>query len=106
VAAEMLQNIPRMEPVAMIIRYQEKFFYGNGVPADDVKGERIPLGARILKILMDYDALINAGHEAMEAVKIMNKRDGVYDPVLFENISYHLMKNDKGRRITSTRKSP
>jgi response regulator RpfG family c-di-GMP phosphodiesterase len=98
VAAEMLQNIPRMEPVAMIIKYQEKFFNGNGVPADDVMGENIPLGARVLKIIMDYDALINAGHEAAEAVKIMNKRDGVYDSVLFENISYHLMKNDNRKK--------
>jgi hypothetical protein len=87
-----------MEPVAMIIRYQEKFFNGNGVPSDEVNGEKIPLGARVLKILIDYDALINAGHEAEEALKIMNKRDGVYDTALFENISYHLMKNDNRKK--------
>ncbi len=55
-AADMLNNIPRFEGVARIIRLQYKHFDGSGQPADDgIQGADIPLGARILHILIDLD---------------------------------------------------
>ena len=56
-ASELISHIPRMAPIAEIIRYQEKGYDGSGAPYDDVMGSKIPLGARMLKVLLDFDRL-------------------------------------------------
>jgi response regulator RpfG family c-di-GMP phosphodiesterase len=43
IAADMIQNIPRMGEIAEIIRYQEKLFNGTGVPIDDIRCKNIPM---------------------------------------------------------------
>ncbi len=56
VAAGLLKDIPRLEGVARIIALQTKNFDGSGEPANDpVQGKDIPLGARLLHILIDLD---------------------------------------------------
>lgn len=49
----LLRNIPRLEPVAEIVRFQRKHYDGGGVPLGLPSGELIPLGARMLKVLLD-----------------------------------------------------
>jgi response regulator RpfG family c-di-GMP phosphodiesterase len=56
-AARLLANIPRLEGVAQIVRYQHKQYDGTGFPADPVKGDAIPMGSRLLKILADMAQL-------------------------------------------------
>ena len=82
VASELLSNIPRMEEVARIIAYQEKHFDGSGFPTDSVKGEQIPLGARILKLVLDFDALTTSDIPKGEAVTELQRRKGWYDPTV------------------------
>ena len=55
--ARLLRKIPRLEEVARIILYHEKSYDGRGFPADDVQGEALPMGARILKALNDFTNL-------------------------------------------------
>lgn len=50
---KLIENIPRLKPVAEIVYYQDKGYDGSGHPADDIAGENIPVGARLLKILKD-----------------------------------------------------
>jgi len=73
-------NIPRLEAVAEIIAYQEKRFDGGGVPADSRRGTDIPLGARILKVALDFDAAKSANLSELEAVVRLRQREGWYDP--------------------------
>lgn len=80
--AEMVANIPRMEEVARIIAYQEKNFDGSGTPEDDVREDAIPLGARIIKVLFDFDTLVSAGESKGRALEKMKKRTGLYDPAM------------------------
>jgi response regulator RpfG family c-di-GMP phosphodiesterase len=79
VASDLLAHIPRMENVAEMILYQNKLFEGGGLPADDRKGETIPLGGRILKVVADFDLLETRGHSKPKAIKQMRKREGWYD---------------------------
>jgi response regulator RpfG family c-di-GMP phosphodiesterase len=81
-AARLLANIPRLEGVARIVRYQNKCFDGAGFPLDDVAGESIPVGARLLKILLDSMDYQRRGLTAPEAFERMRGREGVYDPTL------------------------
>jgi response regulator RpfG family c-di-GMP phosphodiesterase len=64
VGRDLLRSIPRLEGVAEIIGYQEKRFDGEGMPLDDCRGKAIPLGSRILKVALDFDALVSTGLEA------------------------------------------
>jgi len=82
IGSELLANIPRLEPVAKIVAYQEKNYDGTGVPADDVKGDEIPLGARVLHAALHYDALLSAGKSSTAAVAAMQRRSGHYDPAI------------------------
>jgi response regulator RpfG family c-di-GMP phosphodiesterase len=80
VAAKLVANIPRMGGVAKAIAYQEKNFDGGGFPVDAVRGKDIPIGARILRVLLDFDRLVSSGLIKSEAYKTIKQGAGVYDP--------------------------
>ncbi|MBI3602998.1 MAG: response regulator [Nitrospirae bacterium] len=84
VASDLLGSIPRMEPVAKIIKYQEKRFDGSGVPRDACQGEAIPIGARILKVALDFDALEAADTPKDVAFERLKQRAGWYDPAVLQ----------------------
>jgi len=78
-AARLLDNIPRLTGVAKIVRYQHKNFDGTGVPADGVKGEAIPFGARLLKVLDELAQMQNDGMVRSRALLEMGALPGRYD---------------------------
>ncbi len=77
---DLLRQIPRLEGVAEIIAYQEKLFNGAGVPQDHRRGAEIPLGARILKLVLDYDKLAEWGLDTYAALEEIRARHNWYDP--------------------------
>lgn len=79
-AANLLKNIPRLEPVAEIIRYQGKHFDGAGFPQDDVAGEQIPIGSRILHLLLALEDYDRRGVSRQDALNEMQRLPGRYDP--------------------------
>jgi response regulator RpfG family c-di-GMP phosphodiesterase len=79
IASNLIAKIPRMEKIAEIIAYQEKHFDGSGVPGDSRRGDEIPLGARVLKGVLDFDALEVAGNSKWEALDQLEQRSGWYD---------------------------
>lgn len=82
VGGDLLRRIPRMKDVGDIIAYQDKCFDGYGGPNQVVKRDEIPLGARILKVALDFDALQSAGHSQMDSYEEMLERKGWYDPAI------------------------
>lgn len=84
IAADMLRKIPRMEEVARIISYQEKHFDGRGLPVDRVKGTAIPLGSRILKLVLDYDLYTNRGMSRKKSLFKMADKKERYDPRVYK----------------------
>lgn len=85
-AAKLLANVPRLEGVAKIVRYQQKRFDGSGFPIDSVLGDSIPQGSRLLKIFSDMMELQRAGYSRLDALGEMERRDGWYDPALLESV--------------------
>src|SRR5690606_22112042 len=79
--------IPRLDQVAAIIRYQEKHYDGGGIPRDEVRGEQIPAGARVLKAMLDFDRLLTQGRPPHEALTLMQRRSECYDPAVLEAIA-------------------
>lgn len=82
IGSNLLARIPRMEEVAKIVAYQEKGFDGSGVPHDPVEGEDIPLGARMLKLVLDYDVALNRLHNPGKAFLSLEAVAERYDPEL------------------------
>jgi response regulator RpfG family c-di-GMP phosphodiesterase len=84
VGARLLAHIPRLESVAQIIRYQAKHYDGTGFPPDGVKGDDLPVGARIMKVLLDLHQLEAKGTPRFKALEQMRARPGWYDPKVLE----------------------
>lgn len=82
VGSELVANIPRLGCVAEIIAYQEKRYDGSGPPDDGKEGEQIPHGARVLKLALDFDALLASGNDERQAAREIERRKGWYDPDL------------------------
>jgi len=81
---QLIENIPRLEGVRAILRAQNCDFDGAGASVNSPKGEAIPLGARVLRIVADYDALESAGNEPDVVAGTLQARRGRYDPKLLE----------------------
>jgi response regulator RpfG family c-di-GMP phosphodiesterase len=84
VAHGLIRKIPRLEEVAEIVAYQEKRFDGQGPPADGRAGADLPLGARVLKVALDFDNLQTRGHGGTEALEHLRYREGWYDPTVLD----------------------
>jgi len=75
IAVNLLSNIPRLEEIIEMVKCQEDFFSTEKPP---------PMGARLLKIALDYDELDQSGVEKHDAVAALNKRVGSYDLKVLE----------------------
>lgn len=95
VAADLIVKIPRMKRVAEIIRYQDKYYDGSGVPGDNRQGTDIPMEARILKVALDFDALESAGKTKTEAFEEIRKRRGWYDQTIIDALKAAFAKEIK-----------
>jgi len=80
IGSDLLSHIPRMKTIAKIIADQEKNFDGSDSPQESNGGEETPLGARILKVVLDFDTLKARGVSNSEASGKMAKSTGRYDP--------------------------
>ncbi|MCC6396794.1 MAG: response regulator [Bacteroidetes bacterium] len=79
-ASDMLKEIPRFEGVARIIRLQQKDYDGSGPPAEDVvAGVEIPLGARILHVLIDLDRQSTRHFRGRAVLEQMARHPEKYD---------------------------
>ena len=82
--ADLLQHMPAMAEAARVVRFQDKNFDGSGLPVESLAGHRIPLGARILKVVNDLFKLKENGKNQEDAIAEMEQRNGRYDPALVQ----------------------
>jgi response regulator RpfG family c-di-GMP phosphodiesterase len=86
-AAGLLKGIPRFDGVARIIELRDKNFDGTGEPVNDpVKGTAIPLGARLLHILVDLDKHISKGVPGRMTMTRMVEQPLKYDVALIRRM--------------------
>ncbi len=87
VAAQLLANIPRMEEVQSILVYQNASYDGSGPSVPGMIGERIPIGARLLRAATDFDMLESRGLTDLEALAVMQSRASEYDPNVLRTLN-------------------
>ena len=74
IAEQVLAGIPRLEEVRAAIRWQNAPYGGTPGSSGTPVGDRLPLGARVLRLVQDYDALEGAGKAAPDALWAMGER--------------------------------
>ncbi len=88
-SADMLASITLLKSVSNIVRHHRENYDGTGYP-DHLKGESIPLGARILSVVDAFDAMISERpyrdridpEVAIEELK--NKKGTQFDPAIVD----------------------
>jgi response regulator RpfG family c-di-GMP phosphodiesterase len=80
IGSMLLANIPRLEGAARIVLYQDKHYDGGGFPPDSTAGDAIPVGARILKLLLDVSAATGGGTLRERVLGLARAHPGWYDP--------------------------
>lgn len=97
---ELLNSIPRLQSVAKMIYFQDKNFDGTGFPFDqEVNGEEIPLGSRLLRIITDMVELESKGATKVQALTQLKQRAGCYDPKLLETALSCFISEKQGRAV-------
>jgi response regulator RpfG family c-di-GMP phosphodiesterase len=84
VAEKFIAGIPRLDEVRAALKLQRAAFDGAAMPPGTPRGKDLPLGARVLAIVCDFDRLEASGLEAPMALDTMRSRRGRYDPELLE----------------------
>ena len=92
-ADQVLGVIPRLEDVRAAILAQDRNYGDSGGPA-------LPLGARVLRIVRDYDTLEAAGWGPARALRTMGGRTGAYDPHLLDSLAAGLSRLDECERVS------
>jgi response regulator RpfG family c-di-GMP phosphodiesterase len=80
---QLIKNIPRLENIANAVGYQD-CTYTRRISADAPTGENIPLIARILKIVVDFDRFKDNAYKTPAAFQAMLKRESEYDPHILD----------------------
>jgi diguanylate cyclase (GGDEF)-like protein/putative nucleotidyltransferase with HDIG domain len=103
---EILKQIRFPFPVSKYVRYHHERYDGKGYP-DGLKGEGIPLGARILAISDAFDAIrfsrpYKLPISTREAVEILQDQSGTaYDPDLIKIFTNHVGELEREAEIAS-----
>jgi response regulator RpfG family c-di-GMP phosphodiesterase len=99
-AEQVLAGIPRLEEVRAAIRDQDTPYGDEEDASGKPRGERPPLGARVLRIVRDYDALASAGRSSGEAMRALRTRPGTYDPRLLSALASALVEENQRELVT------
>jgi response regulator RpfG family c-di-GMP phosphodiesterase len=81
-STQMLENIPRLEPVLEILAH-----LAGAIRGEPVFGKTIPPGALLLRIVLEWDALEAQGYTQAQALAKLRNADGEYDAELLERLS-------------------
>ena len=87
VGHDLLSKIPRLEAVARIVLYQNKNHDGTGFPSDTIKGDEIPLEARIIRVLADLAQLEAKKIPRFKALEQLRQHTGVYDLTVLDAVA-------------------
>lgn len=87
VALQLIGHIPRLEGVQAILEHHDARYDGRDGDPRMAGGDELPLGARLLKVALDLDALEASGQSIADILETMRGRVGVYDPKVLVALS-------------------
>ena len=90
----LIRNIPRLENIAEAVGFQNCTFHGPST-FEIPSGERIPLMARILKVIVDFDNLNEKTHNTALSLETMLGQEADYDTSILTAFRTMIMQNQK-----------
>lgn len=99
IGARMVANIPRLRPVAEMIQYQARGYDGSGYPEEGPVGKEIPLGARVLRALVDLRNWEDSGLTTEEAVMKVREDPRAYDPDVLRKLDIFVADPDAHKLV-------
>jgi response regulator RpfG family c-di-GMP phosphodiesterase len=82
VAYDLLSKIPRLEPIAWMIEHQSR-----PIPdSDHSQPPDVRMGAKILRVILDYERLIHTGKSRTEAAHFLSRQNTDFSPEFFQNL--------------------
>lgn len=111
VGADILERVKFPYPVVPIVRSHHEAWDGSGYP-DGLRGEEIPIGARILTVVDCFDALASERpyRRALpieEAMAMVKSKAGVqFDPAIVQLLETHYPELEKMARQQSSEMEP
>jgi response regulator RpfG family c-di-GMP phosphodiesterase len=81
---DLVADIPRLEQVAAGIGLQRARYDGQGSAPGTPTGEDLPLGARILRVAVDFDAGMSQRPSVQATIGMLQADPGAYDPQVLE----------------------
>ena len=88
----LINNVPRLETIAEAVGSQD-WTYGGQAPFDLPTAENIPLIARILKVIIDYDREVEKTSNPEIALTNMLIHEGDYDPGILAALRLVVLRN-------------
>ena len=85
-AGKLIGEIPRLEKVADMIARQQAPFNDGSAPGDARGDDTAILGGRILKVALAFDASLEQGLPAVDAIVRLRKQPDTYDPKIVESL--------------------
>lgn len=102
-SAQGLEDMPRLEEVRTILSHVSDRFVADDEDRRRPEGERIPWGARVLKVVLDFDRLTSQRLAGPDAISVLRVRRGWYDPAILSEFALMLGEFDPVRRPTFVR---
>ncbi len=96
IGSSFIANIPRLEEIARAVQFQFRGFDGSGPPDEALQGEKIPLLARILKLVQDYEYHYEIENIAMRSLKRLKASSWLYDPKLLAALEAEILNIEDG----------
>jgi len=101
----LIKNIPRMENIAEAVGCQDCTFVGR-ITLDAPSGENIPLLARVLKIIIDFDHFKDRSYTSTGAYQALIKRESEYDPHILDVFGKKVLKIEKQAAVKGSNARP
>ena len=83
-AKDLLTNVPRLEPIAEAVYYQNKGFDGSGFPRDNIQGHDIPFQSRLLCLLKNMLEISKGRVPNEDTFVDLAEKSAQFDPELLE----------------------
>jgi response regulator RpfG family c-di-GMP phosphodiesterase len=87
VAATLLAPIPRLERVREMLGQQRSPFVSKVGLMEAQPEQEIPVGARILRVVTDFDGLHLQGVSVPQAIVRLRSTNGIYDPAVLDALT-------------------
>jgi len=98
VAGDLIASIPRLDEVTEILVHQNLRFDG-GAGRNAPLGDAIPWGARLLKVVFDFDLVESQGLSPAAAIGVLRGREGWYDPDFLAALAEHCGYGSAAQRV-------